>query len=166
MLLHAAGPNDDPENTRGEFVSLSPWVKNNTSLQDANCLQKKLGAFSVEAYFLAQFGAHSSHSKETKEKHHLNRDNELIVTSLWRLNAFRRTWIPNQLGKELPYISSICLLSKWPNGRVSHFSSSPDQFSKRHMSHEKNPFTFHYTGCLIGILMILIMTHHNPHITG
>ena len=87
------------------------------------------------------------------------------ITSLWRLNAFRRTWIPNQLGKELPYISSICLLSKWPNGRVSHFSSSPDQFSKRRMSHEKNPFTFHYTGCLIGILMILIMTHHNPHIT-
>ena len=24
MLFHAAGPNDDPENTRGDFVSLSP----------------------------------------------------------------------------------------------------------------------------------------------
>ncbi len=32
-----------------------------------------------------------------------------------------------------------------------------------HMSHEKNPLTFHYTGCLIGIL---IMAYYNPHITG
>ncbi len=31
------------------------------------------------------------------------------------------------------------------------------------MSHEKNPLTFHYTGCLIGIL---IMVYYNPHITG
>ena len=33
------------------------------------------------------------------------------------------------------------------------------------MSHEKNPLTFHYTGCLIGI-GILIMVHYNPHIIG
>ena len=31
------------------------------------------------------------------------------------------------------------------------------------MSHEKNPPTFHYTGCLIGILT---MVYCNPHITG
>ena len=31
------------------------------------------------------------------------------------------------------------------------------------MSHVKNPPTFHYTGCLIGIL---IMVYYNPHITG
>ena len=30
------------------------------------------------------------------------------------------------------------------------------------MSHEKNPLTFHYTGCLIEIL---IMVYYNPHIT-
>ena len=32
-----------------------------------------------------------------------------------------------------------------------------------HVSHEKNPLTFHYTGWLIGIL---IMVHYNPYITG
>ena len=32
-----------------------------------------------------------------------------------------------------------------------------------HLSHEKNPLTFHYTGCLIGIL---IMVYCNPHIIG
>ncbi len=32
-----------------------------------------------------------------------------------------------------------------------------------HLSHEKNPLTFHYTGCLIGIL---IMVYYNPYITG
>ena len=32
-----------------------------------------------------------------------------------------------------------------------------------HMSHEKNPPTFHYTGWLIGIL---IMVYYNPHIIG
>ena len=31
------------------------------------------------------------------------------------------------------------------------------------MSHQKNPLTLHYTGCLIGIL---IMAYHNPHLTG
>ena len=31
------------------------------------------------------------------------------------------------------------------------------------MSHEKNPPTFHYTGWLIGIL---IMVYDNPYITG
>ena len=31
------------------------------------------------------------------------------------------------------------------------------------LSHEKNPLTFHYTGCLIGILIIV---YYNPHITG
>ena len=32
-----------------------------------------------------------------------------------------------------------------------------------YMSHEKNPPTFHYTGWLIGIL---IMVYYNPYITG
>ena len=32
-----------------------------------------------------------------------------------------------------------------------------------HLSHEKNPPTFHYTGWLIGIL---IMVYYNPYITG
>ena len=32
-----------------------------------------------------------------------------------------------------------------------------------YMSHETNPPTFHYTGWLIGIL---IMAYYNPHITG
>ena len=31
------------------------------------------------------------------------------------------------------------------------------------LSHEKSPLTFHYTGCLIGLL---IMACYNPHITG
>ena len=31
------------------------------------------------------------------------------------------------------------------------------------MSHEQNPPTFHYTGWLIGIL---IMVYYNPYITG
>ena len=31
------------------------------------------------------------------------------------------------------------------------------------LSHEKNPPTFHYTGWLIGIL---IMAYYNPYITG
>ena len=31
------------------------------------------------------------------------------------------------------------------------------------MSHEKNPLTFHFTGCLMGLL---IMAYYNPHITG
>ena len=33
----------------------------------------------------------------------------------------------------------------------------------RYMSHEKNPLTFHYTVCLIGIL---VMVYYNPHING
>ena len=32
-----------------------------------------------------------------------------------------------------------------------------------HLSQEKNPRTFHYTGCLIGILT---MVDYNPHIAG
>ncbi len=36
-------------------------------------------------------------------------------------------------------------------------------FERTHLSHEKNPLTFHYTGCLIGIL---IMVYCNPHIIG
>ena len=39
-------------------------------------------------------------------------------------------------------------------------------FFKKHqteLSHEKNPPTFHYTGWLIGIL---IMVYYNPYITG
>ena len=35
--------------------------------------------------------------------------------------------------------------------------------SGSHLSHEKNPPTFHYTGCLIGIL---ILAYYNPYITG
>ena len=35
--------------------------------------------------------------------------------------------------------------------------------SLNNMSHEKNPPTFHYTGWLIGIL---IMVYYNPYITG
>ena len=34
---------------------------------------------------------------------------------------------------------------------------------KKHLSHEKNPPTFHYTGWLIGIL---IMVYYNPYIPG
>ena len=33
----------------------------------------------------------------------------------------------------------------------------------KYLSHEKNPPTFHYTGWLIGIL---IMVYYNPYITG
>ena len=36
-------------------------------------------------------------------------------------------------------------------------------FDADHVSHEKNPLTFHYTGRLIGII---IMVYYNPHITG
>ena len=35
---------------------------------------------------------------------------------------------------------------------------------KNNLSHEKNPPTFHYTGCLIGILIIMVC--YNPYITG
>ena len=35
--------------------------------------------------------------------------------------------------------------------------------SKEHLSHEKKPPTFHYTGWLIEIL---IMVYYNPYITG
>ncbi len=38
----------------------------------------------------------------------------------------------------------------------------PNQFAT-HLSHEKNPLTFHDTGWLIGIL---IMVYYNPYITG
>ncbi len=31
------------------------------------------------------------------------------------------------------------------------------------LSHKKSPLTFHYTGCLIGILR---MVHYSPYITG
>ena len=34
-----------------------------------------------------------------------------------------------------------------------------DNFPQTHMSHEKNPLTFHYTGWLIAIL---IMAYYNP----
>ncbi len=36
-------------------------------------------------------------------------------------------------------------------------------FVSKHMSHEKNPPTFHYTGWLIGILT---MVYYNPYIPG
>ena len=34
---------------------------------------------------------------------------------------------------------------------------------ENHMSHEKNPPTFHYTGWLIGIIM---MVYYNPYTIG
>ena len=37
------------------------------------------------------------------------------------------------------------------------------QNNQKHLSHEKKPLTFHYTGCLIGIL---IMVQYNSHMTG
>ena len=36
-------------------------------------------------------------------------------------------------------------------------------FETSQLSHEKNPPTFHHTGCLIGIL---ILVYYNPYITG
>ena len=36
----------------------------------------------------------------------------------------------------------------------------------KHVSHEKNHLTFHYTGWFIGIIGILIMVYYNPYITG
>ena len=42
-----------------------------------------------------------------------------------------------------------------------YFYNSKAASPKRHLSHEKKPLTFHYTGCLIGIL---IMVYYNPHI--
>ena len=38
-----------------------------------------------------------------------------------------------------------------------------DVITKNDMSHEKNPLTFHYTGCLMGLL---IVAYYNPHIMG
>ena len=47
---------------------------------------------------------------------------------------------------------------------VSDNSDTSKENSIRiHMSHKKKPPTFHYTGWLIGIL---IMVYYNPYITG
>ena len=42
------------------------------------------------------------------------------------------------------------------------FADFPIWIRSFHMSHEKNPLTFHYTGWLIGIL---IMAYYSPYIT-
>ena len=52
----------------------------------------------------------------------------------------------------------------WNFNRVFHYFHHPfwgtPIFGNTHMSHEKNPLTFHYTGWLIGIL---IMVWHRKH---
>ena len=55
---------------------------------------------------------------------------------------------------------------RYPNRtleRVSLMYTSPCPRAQFQLSHENNPLTFYYTGCLIGIL---IMVYNNPHITG
>ena len=62
---------------------------------------------------------------------------------------------------------------KWRNlERSDHVTPSQVEFHhmilkfkdcESHVSHEKNPPTFRYTGWLIGILL---MVYFNPHITG
>ena len=49
-------------------------------------------------------------------------------------------------------------LSIWHSAFGTLFSGQ-----RFHMSHEKYPFTFHNTGCLIGALT---MAYYNPHITA
>ena len=46
-----------------------------------------------------------------------------------------------------------------PNTQHGAFTS----VSTYHVSHEKKNLTFHYTGCLIGILLL---DYYNPFITG
>ena len=55
--------------------------------------------------------------------------------------------------------SSWQIAGRWRNCANGFHS----QNNQKHLSHEKKPLTFHYTGCLIGIL---IMVQYNPHMTG
>ena len=52
---------------------------------------------------------------------------------------------------------------KWMVGRQAFHIGLRTSGRYIQMSHEKNPLTFHYTGWLIGIL---IMVYYNPYITG
>ena len=65
-----------------------------------------------------------------------------------------------------------CISQKNPLRNQSSWKISPDCLvhtikkiagCSSHLIHEKNPLTFHHTGCLIGILII---ANYNPHITG
>ncbi len=51
----------------------------------------------------------------------------------------------------------------WPRQGFTWQPNNPGFGSFPQMSHEKNPPTFHYTGWLIGIL---IMAYYNPYITS
>ena len=50
-----------------------------------------------------------------------------------------------------------------PSAATADMNSTHAVLYSTHVSHEKNPPTFHYTGWLIGTL---IMVYCNPHING
>ncbi len=59
--------------------------------------------------------------------------------------------------------SDVVLESWWTMTRQWSFQFLA--YFEQHMSHEKNPPTFHYTGWLIGIL-IMVYHYHDPYIIG
>ena len=67
------------------------------------------------------------------------------LVSSWRGHSYIQTFIGKQIIKTVLRVQL------------------PSKSLSTQLSNEKNPPTFHYTGCLIGIL---IMAYYNLHITG
>ncbi len=71
----------------------------------------------------------------------------------------------NNGGRHWPWPAPCDITKPRPKPFSRHFQLEPIflKHSISQLSHEKNPPTFHYTGWLIGIL---VMVYYNPYITG
>ena len=80
------------------------------------------------------------------------------------IHLYLRAWWHEILGGGHGiYLSRYLVKVNWGPLQLSRGIDTSWGGRETQRSHEKNPPTFHYTGWLIGIL---IMVYYNPHITG
>ena len=120
---------------------------------------------------------HNGVAKKTKEKNVLSSNISISVgLKVIHLGPLKINWFPTRSAPTSykwsynPYkwhCKWVCLWLFHPTyrGYFIPFTTGrgPPCTRINHLSHEKNPPTFHYTGWLIGIL---IMVYYNPNITG
>ncbi len=89
---------------------------------------------------------------------------------LWKKyqpNIYRKDLLPPHLSlptnnyyKNRKFDKVYNIRNPWPFLTLGAIILHPTCLPQTHLSYEKNPLTFHYTGCLIGIL---IMVYYSPH---
>ena len=107
---------------------------------------------------IINFIRHQQCHLETPQNHVLE-----TVIVFWGQHHNRKSWRVRFIWQRFPWVfrGSPC---RWWCGDVVGRTSGGWWYSMGvHLSHEKNPPTFHYTGWLIGILL---MVYYNPYIIG